>query len=151
MRVSGKAAPLNRRMVLASAVVASGLIAWGALSTVGHAGETLTPAQAHHKALAGEILLIDVRRPDEWAKTGSGQGAVRLDLRRADFIETLDHLTQGDRTRAVAVICARGVRSQQARKRLRGAGFVNVIDIPEGMLGSGAGPGWLHRGLPVTR
>ena len=33
---------------------------------------------------------------------------------------------------------------------LREAGFTNIIDVPEGMLGSGAGPGWLKSGLPLT-
>lgn len=35
-------------------------------------------------------------------------------------------------------------------ERLRAAGFTQIIDVPEGMLGSGAGPGWLKRGLPVV-
>jgi rhodanese-related sulfurtransferase len=51
----------------------------------------------------------------------------------------------------VALICARGVRSRGLSRRLIQAGFTNIIDVPEGMLGSGAGPGWLGAGLPVTR
>ena len=30
-------------------------------------------------------------------------------------------------------------------------GFSKVINIPEGMLGSSDGPGWIARGLPLTR
>ena len=29
------------------------------------------------------------------------------------------------------------------------AGFSNIIDVPEGMLGSAAGPGWLAADLPT--
>ena len=43
-------------------------------------GDVLTAPQAHAAATAGDITLIDIRRPDEWAKTGSGEGAHRVDL-----------------------------------------------------------------------
>lgn len=114
-------------------------------------GGTLTPPDAHAFAEANRIFLIDVRRPDEWASTGSGQGAHRLDMRRKDFVEALDTLVSGDRTAPVALICARGVRSNSMSRRLRTAGFTNIIDVPEGMLGSHAGPGWIRRNLPVVR
>lgn len=93
--------------------------------------------------------MIDIRRPDEWARTGVGEGAVALDMRRPDFIDALLALTAGRRDQPVALICARGVRSRGMRKRLRSAGFTEVLDVPEGMLGSGAGPGWLASELPV--
>jgi hypothetical protein len=35
--------------------------------------------------------------------------------------------------------------------RLAEAGFTGIVDVPEGMLGSSAGPGWLARDLPVVR
>ena len=35
--------------------------------------------------------------------------------------------------------------------RLAEAGFASVLNVPEGMLGSGAGPGWVKRGLPVVQ
>ena len=35
----------------------------------------------HAQALAGDILLIDIRRPDEWAGTGSAASGHRLDRR----------------------------------------------------------------------
>ena len=114
-------------------------------------GGQIDAPTAHARAGAGEILLIDIRRPDEWATTGSGEGAVRLDMRRADFIAELDRLSGGDTSRPVALICARGVRSARLTNRLLEAGYANIIDVPEGMLGSSAGPGWLKRGLPVVK
>jgi rhodanese-related sulfurtransferase len=114
-------------------------------------GGELTPPEAHSLAVSGQITLIDVRRPDEWASTGSGEGAHRLDLRRDDFIPEVLKLVAGDPSAPVAVICARGVRSNRMSRALTQAGFTNVIDVPEGMLGSQAGPGWIARQLPLNR
>lgn len=114
-------------------------------------GGDLTPPEAHALAISGQITLVDVRRPDEWAQTGSGEGANRLDLRRDDFIPEVLKLVGGDTSKPVAVICARGVRSNRMSRALINAGFTNVIDVPEGMLGSNAGPGWIARGLPLNR
>ncbi|KAJ56224.1 hypothetical protein ACMU_10755 [Actibacterium mucosum KCTC 23349] len=113
-------------------------------------GDLLTPPEAHDHATAGRITLVDIRRPDEWAETGVGEGAVPLDMRRLDFIAALDKATGGDRTVPIALICARGVRSRKMTERLTDAGYTHIIDIPEGMLGSRAGPGWLKRGVPTV-
>ena len=36
-------------------------------------------------------------------------------------------------------------------KALSDAGFTHILDVSEGMAGSGAGPGWIKRELPMTR
>jgi rhodanese-related sulfurtransferase len=113
-------------------------------------GTTLTAPEAHEAAVAGQITLVDIRRPDEWSKTGSGEGAHRLDLRRDDFVDALLQITGGETAVPVALICARGVRSARTANRLIEAGFTNIIDIAEGMLGSAAGPGWIARDLPLN-
>jgi rhodanese-related sulfurtransferase len=115
------------------------------------AASILSAPDAYSKARAGKIVLVDIRTPEEWAETGSGAGAKRLDMRRDDFVSALDKLLGGDRSKPVALICARGVRSSRLSRVLRESGFTNIIDVPEGMLGSYAGPGWLERGLPVSR
>ncbi len=114
-------------------------------------GATLNVEQAYDLAAAGQIILLDIRRPDEWLYTGSGAGAHRLDMRRPDFTAALDGLLDGDRSRPVALICARGVRSKRMADRLRAAGFSGVLDVPEGMLGSDAGIGWIELGLPLVK
>ena len=132
-------------------------IAGGAiLATIGAhradaAGSKLSTSAAHKAAVAGDILLIDIRRPDEWQHTGVGQGALPLDMRRRDFTDVLLQRTGGRTDTPVALICARGVRSRAMTARLQRAGFTNIIDVPEGMLGSGAGPGWLKRKLPLVK
>lgn len=80
-----------------------------------------------------------------------GQGAHPLDMRRDDFVAMLGHLAQANPDRPIALICARGVRSRFMVKQMQQAGFDDILDVPEGMLGSGAGPGWIKRGLPVTQ
>lgn len=114
-------------------------------------GATLDPVMAYEKAKSGEITLVDIRRPDEWARTGSGQGAHRLDMRDRDFIARLNKLVNGNKNAKIALMCARGVRSARLSNRLTEAGFTNIIDVPEGMLGSRVGPGWLKRKLPLNR
>lgn len=109
----------------------------------------MTPPEAHAAAGRGDILLVDIRRPDEWVETGVGEFAVPLDLRTDDFIESV-RAARRDDAQPVAVICARGVRSARTTVRLVKAGITSIIDVPEGMLGSRAGPGWLARDLPIV-
>jgi len=111
---------------------------------------TLSTPQAHEAAVSGAIFLVDIRRPDEWARTGVGAGAVPINMLAQDFIEQVSAQVGGNRSLPVALICARGVRSRKMSNRLKQAGFTNIIDVPEGMLGSGAGPGWIKRGLPTV-
>lgn len=145
---------MSRRglLVLAVAGVATGgAVAAQWFNILAENGKAaLSPADVHEAALAGEVVLIDIRQPQEWAQTGIGQGALPLDMRRRDFEDALLAAVNGDKARPVALICARGVRSRHMSERLAAAGFTRIIDVPEGMLGSGAGPGWLNRGLPVV-
>lgn len=113
-------------------------------------GGILTAPEAFDQTARGEITLIDIRRPDEWARTGSGEGAHRIDLRDDDFAARVQAAAGGDLNAPVALICARGVRSARVSNQLIQAGFTNIIDVPEGMLGSAAGPGWIARGLPLV-
>ncbi|PJI84264.1 rhodanese-related sulfurtransferase [Yoonia maricola] len=138
---------LSRRVVL------TGLVGTTALCVTAYAiagdSETLTPQQAFAAAGTGDILLVDIRRPDEWQSTGIAQYAVPIDMRRADFA-TAVLAARRSPTQPIALICARGVRSARMTARLTDAGVTPIIDIPEGMLGSFAGPGWVKRGLPVV-
>jgi rhodanese-related sulfurtransferase len=53
------------------------------------------------------------------------------------------------RERPIALICARGNRSTLASAALAEAGYSEIYNVREGMLGSPDGPGWLARGLPT--
>jgi len=145
--------PVTRRwFLLGVAVVAPiGVYAYQQIMHPSFEGDALTPQQAYELALAGEITLIDIRRPDEWQKTGSAGGGHQIDMRADDFVAQLMAITGGNKDVPVALICAAGVRSARMSNRLTKAGFSRIIDVPEGMLGSNAGPGWIKRGLPVER
>ena len=145
---------LSRRAILVLGI--AGIATGGAVAAqwynilADNGAKALSPQDAHAAATAGGVILVDIRRPDEWARTGIGQHAIPIDMRRADFETALIDAAKGDRSFPVALICARGVRSRRMTERLTAAGFTNIVDVPEGMLGSGAGPGWLKRGLPVV-
>ena len=151
---------MQRRRVLIGAG-ALALVAAGFAATEGQnlfysalaedVANQLSVEDAHRRAEAGEIVLIDIRRPDEWAATGSPASGHRLDMRQEDFTASLLELVQGARDAEIALICARGVRSSRLTNRLVEEGFTNIIDVPEGMLGSAAGPGWVRAGLPLDR
>jgi len=96
-----------------------------------------------------EIVLIDVRRPDEWQRTGIAQGALPIDLRRDDFVDAVRAAQDASGGKPVALICARGVRSVRMANRLTQAGISPLINVPEGMLGISQAPGWIKRGLPL--
>jgi rhodanese-related sulfurtransferase len=131
--------------------VAGGRNLFYSIITEASAATHIDPPTAHKQAVEGDITLIDIRRPDEWQRTGSGIGAQQLDMRRKDFVDALLTITKGQTNKPVALICARGVRSARMSNLLEQAGFTNIIDVPEGMLGSRAGPGWIKRGLPVSK
>lgn len=148
---------LNRRTLIAGGAAlalggaAVGGVAWWRSTLPSMAGgHLLSPPEAHEAARVGDILLVDIRRPDEWAETGVGTTARALDMRRQDFIPELLAMTGEDTAAPIALICARGVRSRHLAAELDAAGFTHIHDVPEGMLGSAAGPGWLARGLPVV-
>lgn len=109
----------------------------------------MDPHIAHERASAGEIVLVDVRNPDEWQRTGIGAAAVPISMGDPAFLDKLMAAVDGDLNRPVAVICAAGGRSTQVAGALAARGFTAIHNVREGMMGSPAGPGWLGRGLPV--
>ena len=143
---------MSRRSLLAGGAVLAGALAagyWRRSRVPDHGLEKISAAEAHRRAAAGEILLVDIRTPREWRRTGLGTSAVPIDMRRQDFLDALA-AAGGGTGRPVALICARGGRSARMALRLQQAGYAQIIDVAEGMLGSGAGPGWIAAGLPVA-
>jgi rhodanese-related sulfurtransferase len=114
---------------------------------------SLTPPEAQTKLQAGELILIDIRTPEEWRDSGTAPNAQRINLQDPNgatgfAVKVLDAV-HGDKTAPIAVICRTGSRSSHAQRYLVKQGFSNVFNIPEGMIGSSAGPGWIERGLPM--
>ncbi len=142
----------RRNMIVGGGVlVGAALIGrWRYLTPPAHQNGRLTVQEAYAQAADGKITLIDIRTPREWRAVGVPEGGHTIDMRREDFISAIRDLVEQRDDAPIALICARGVRSARMTLRLTQAGFTNIIDVPEGMLGSKAGPGWIRSQLPVT-
>lgn len=107
----------------------------------------MTPTEAHDQALSGEVILVDIRRPDEWLETGVGEGAIALDMRTDEFVSQLVTLRRANPDTPIALICRTGNRSKFVVSTLAGQGFPGLVDIAEGMVGGRNGAGWVPTGL----
>lgn len=133
------------RAVLAGLMLLSG----------GVAAETeqsnISVAEAHSRAVSGDLVLVDIRAPKEWLASGlpaSGK-AITMYQRGDQLVSALQTATGGDPGKPIALICASGVRSLRLQGMLRRAGFTNVINVLGGMFGTRRDIGWLKAGLPV--
>lgn len=126
-----------------------GLLLGGYACSVESAGPEISAQEASRRVQSGEMILVDIRRPEEWRQTGVAKGAVRLDMRDPAFADKLLKLTDGNPNAPVGIICRTGNRTTQMQRALAGAGFSQVYNVREGMAGSQAGPGWIRQGLPV--
>ena len=113
--------------------------------------QTMTPIVAHQRAASGDIVLIDIRTPEEWRETGvpASAQAITMHQEAPKFLAALEAATKGDRSKPVALICRTGNRSATLQAELARVGYTNVIDVAEGVIGGRNGAGWLKAGLPV--
>ncbi len=100
--------------------------------------QPLTPAAAAAGAGRGDLLLIDVREPDEY-QSGHAPEAVNVPLGQIGSV--LDELA-GQST-DIAFVCRSGARSGLAVKTAAG-GEVSAQNVEGGMLA------WEREGLPTT-
>lgn len=151
----------NRRRLLAvflGAIMATGISTRVSLAESADAGARtlrggISGPDALSRAKQGQVTIIDVRSPEEWKQTGLPLGAHAVTIHDPEgidgFVRALTRSFGGRLDTPVALICATGRRSTRARIALVKAGFTQVLNIDEGMLGSANGPGWLARSLPV--
>ncbi len=145
---------LRWRGLVPAALLVLGLV-WPAGQL--QAQDTIAPIISADDALrlaeSGQIVLVDVRSPQEWRQTGVPSGARTVTIHNPNglvgFLEAMEGALGADPDQAIAVICARGNRSTLAQSALNEAGYTQVFNIREGMLGNIDGPGWLARGLPT--
>jgi len=117
-----------------------------ALTGAGHAvAQDLSAQTAHRYSVPGKVLMVDVRRPEEWAETGVAPGAALITLQDTDFLDRLAAAAGGNKEAATAFICRSGVRS--AAGKARAAGYTNVYSVTGGMSLAG---GWIDAGLPLV-
>ncbi|SDY47315.1 rhodanese-like domain-containing protein [Hymenobacter psychrophilus] len=92
--------------------------------------QNLTPAKFAEGLRQPGGLLLDVRRPDEFAG-GHLPGAVNIDVTGSNFAQRTAAL---DKTQPLYVYCRSGARSATAAKQLTAAGFANVSNLLGGVL-----------------
>lgn len=118
-------------------------------ATLSFAAEFMSVSKAHNQSKAGQVYLVDIRRPSEWKQTGVAKHASKITMHQDGFLKRIAALTGGDKAAPVALICARGNRSTRMINLLEQSGYTNVYNVKEGMLGSPEGTGWLAKGLPL--
>lgn len=109
----------------------------------------ISAKEAHDKAATGAIILVDIRHPDEWKETGVGVPARPISMHKPGFLDKLETVTGGDKSKPLALICATGSRSAWLQRKLADFGYSRILNVAEGMLGSRDGPGWIRSGLAV--
>ena len=92
--------------------------------------QNLTPAQFAEGLRQPGAVLVDVRRPDEFA-AGHLPDAVNLEVTAPDFGQRVEAL---DKTKPTFVYCRSGARSVKAAAQLTTAGFAQVSNLLGGAL-----------------
>jgi rhodanese-related sulfurtransferase len=117
------------------------------------AGTIMAPAIAHTKALAGDLVLVDIRTPDEWRETGvpSSAQAITMHQEPKALLAQLERATGGDKSKPLALICRTGNRTSFLQAELKKHGYTSIINVAEGVVGGPFGQGWLKAGLPVRK
>lgn len=129
------------------------LIGFTLTACAGERNADLSAAEAFALSQSGEITLIDIRRPEEWRQTGVAQGVKPINMLHpqgmAGFAREVYAAVGNDLNAPIVLICRTGNRTGRLQPMLTEMGFTNVRHVPEGMIGSRSGPGWIARGLPV--
>ena len=92
--------------------------------------QNLTPAQFAEGLRQPGAVLVDVRRPEEFA-AGHLPGAVNIEVTAPDFSQRIAKL---DNTKPTYVYCRSGARSATAAGQLTTAGFAQVANLLGGVL-----------------
>lgn len=127
---------MQRRYLIAGAAVALMAGLYGNLKMRAAAA----PANLSSQALSGadlasdpNILLVDIRQPEEWAATGVVEGALLVPFAHPDAFMSIvaPHLTEGQK---LALICRSGNRTSMASKLVAEMTDHEVIDVAGGMI-----------------
>ncbi|MCB1426144.1 MAG: rhodanese-like domain-containing protein [Zhengella sp.] len=113
------------------------------------AADRITPRQAHEAIGNGELVLVDIRTPDEWRETGIPAPATPIDMTARDFVPKLRQVLAENPDKTVGFICRTGNRSSYLTGVLAKAGLTNIVDVTGGVAGNGRVTGWIAEGLPM--
>ena len=113
----------------------------------------LTATEAQTAALAGKVVLIDIRSPPEWKETGvpASAHAITMHQKREGLLAELGKVTGGSKSQPIALICATGSRSSFLSGWLKSQGYTAISDVAEGVMGGRSGKGWIKSSLPLRK
>jgi rhodanese-related sulfurtransferase len=112
----------------------------------------LTPEQVATELARGDILLVDVREPEECRQNGAIPGAVPAPRGMLEFYAdpaSPYHRPEFDPARRAILYCAAGSRSALAADTLQQLGYANVAHLDGGFKGWQAA-GQLVVGAPAS-
>lgn len=135
--------------LLIAAAASSGAVAQGRQDP----GQIMSAKDAHAKAIAGEVVLVDIRTPDEWRETGipASAKAITMHQEAPKLFAQLAEATGGDKSKPIALICRTGNRTSFLQAELRKVGYTSVLNVAEGVAGGPFGQGWVKGGLPLRK
>ena len=141
---------LIQRLLRALALLATIAVMF-VVATLAAFAETpiLTAPEASGRVASGDLVLLDIRTPEEWKETGLADGAWPVSMHTPDFPKQLQEILTRFSPDQIGLICATGGRSSYVTKVLEQNGIHGVLDVSEGMFGNGNADGWIARGLPV--
>jgi len=116
-----------------------GFESWRAAGFPVDAIEQVTVAQLKEQMAAGDLQIVDVRRPGEYV---NGHVPSALNAPLASLDKSLGPLPL-KKDKLTAVICAGGYRSSAAASLLQKQGFSNLLNV------SGGTGAWINAGYPV--
>lgn len=88
------------------------------------------------------VVLVDVRRAEEWNEGHLPEAQYNIDALQEDFTEVAKATLPKDKN--IAIYCRSGRRSKDAAQKLAGAGF-KVIELDSGIIG------WQESGREVVK
>jgi rhodanese-related sulfurtransferase len=91
---------------------------------------TITVQELKAKLDAGQVNLLDVREPNEYAEANLGAKLIPLGQIAAGAIDDIEDW----RNTEVIIHCRSGMRSMQACMILEQMGFTNTINVTGGIL-----------------
>lgn len=108
--------------------------------------ENLTAEQVAEEIAGGDVLVVDIREPEERRTNGAIAGSVSAPRGMLEFYAdptSAYHKEGFDPDRRVILHCASGGRSALAVKSLQELGYSNIAHLDKGF------NGWKEQGQPV--
>lgn len=92
--------------------------------------KTITPESAERRIKKGNVMVLDVRTPEEF---NAGHLPQAINYNVLDSIEFLQQIRQLNKEKTYVVYCKSGKRSTAAVKLMQQAGFVRVWNMKGGI------------------